>query len=1035
MDDGKDLSDELILLNQKIVQLENLLADKEVQLENSNLINKLVRYLEDSVYLYDSDEKLIYINAAAYKTLGYSEDELIGMNFHDLFDPQSENMMDSSMEKLTETNESIFKAVQTRKDGSKIPVEIRSRIIAHDDKPLVLSYVSEITNDKKDKSPLLSGNEPYNNLIDGIGIGMALISPKMEIIDLNNQMKEWFPDIDVSKRPICYESFNNPPREDKCMYCPTYKTLMDGNIHESITNTPQDDETVNYRIISSSIKDDEGKVVAAIEMVEDITERKKAEHKHMQSEEKFRAVTESTIDAIITVNSEGIISFFNNSLLELFGYSAGEIKGKNVEILIPEKSINDHVSGMELYESGEMNGMGKSIVVSGLKKEGTVFPCEMSLSTWRSGKDIYYTSIIRDLTERQKAEKLLKESEEKFRLIFQNANDMISLNLMNEDGLPGRFIEINETGIKRLGYTHEEILNMGPWDIVAHESREDIPNNAAVLNETGHNTFEILHRTKKGVKIPIEVNNHLIHYKGLEVCLAISRDITKRKQTEEALIESEIKYRTIFEHTGTAIVIIEEDTTLSLVNTEFERLSGFKKEDVENKIKWTDLVFKDDIKVMDEYHKLRRVDPNLVPESYEFRFVDKYNNIKNVLVNVVIFPGTKKSLASLLDITQLKNNEKAVKEQYHFLQHLIDTIPYPIFYKDVNFTYVGCNKIFEETMGLSKDEIVGKTVYDISPRDLADTYNKRDRELMENGSIQVYEAQVEYADGSRHNVIFNKSIFRDLEGNIAGLIGIMVDITERIKAEEELRESHNNLELKVKERTHELEEVIDEFKRSNKELKEFAHVASHDLREPLRMITTFLQLLEIRYQDQLDDDANEFIGYAVNGAKRLDEKIKDLLKYSQVSRKEIEYGKVNCEKVLEETLINLTFPIEESNAIIIHDPLPVIRGNEKLMVQLFQNIIGNAIKYRREETPKIHISATQEDNHYLFSIRDNGIGIDSNHLERIFTIFQRLHTDEEYEGTGIGLAIAQKIVEQMRGEIWAESELGKGSTFYFTVPI
>ncbi len=233
----------------------------------------------------------------------------------------------------------------------------------------------------------------------------------------------------------------------------------------------------------------------------------------------------------------------------------------------------------------------------------------------------------------------------------------------------------------------------------------------------------------------------------------------------------------------------------------------------------------------------------------------------------------------------------------------------------------------------------------------------------------------------------------------------------------------------------ELNESLIKLERSNAELQQFAYVASHDLREPLRMITSFLQLLERRYKDQLDDDANEFIGFAVDGAKRLDDMIKDILEYSKVTNKTLEYKQVNVEHVLEETIASLKMQIDGNNAIITHDPLPNIYADEKLLIQLFQNLISNAIKYHGKETPYIHIYVQKEENNYRFEVKDNGIGISPEHLKQIFTIFKRLHTNEEYEGTGIGLAIAEKIIQQFKGTIWAESELGKGSTFYFTIPI
>jgi light-regulated signal transduction histidine kinase (bacteriophytochrome) len=234
------------------------------------------------------------------------------------------------------------------------------------------------------------------------------------------------------------------------------------------------------------------------------------------------------------------------------------------------------------------------------------------------------------------------------------------------------------------------------------------------------------------------------------------------------------------------------------------------------------------------------------------------------------------------------------------------------------------------------------------------------------------------------------------------------------------------LEEKVRDRTKELE-------LSNKDLKQFAYVASHDLKEPLRMISSFLQLLERRYKNKLDDDANDFIEYAVNGAQRLDYMINDLLEYSTVANTKREFITVDMNNVLEQTILNLKSAIDDSNAEITYDSLPILFGDEQLMILLFQNLISNSIKYHREEIPKINITAIKESNQYLFTIKDNGIGMSPEHLKKIFTIFQRLHTKEEYEGTGIGLAIAQKIVHQHAGEIWVESEQGKGTKFYFTI--
>ncbi|HJX10370.1 MAG TPA: ATP-binding protein [Candidatus Binatia bacterium] len=257
------------------------------------------------------------------------------------------------------------------------------------------------------------------------------------------------------------------------------------------------------------------------------------------------------------------------------------------------------------------------------------------------------------------------------------------------------------------------------------------------------------------------------------------------------------------------------------------------------------------------------------------------------------------------------------------------------------------------------------------------------------------------------------------------------------QAQGELEKRIRDLQREVAERQRAekgMAEKTVELQRSNAELQQFAYVASHDLQEPLRMVRSYTGLLARRYQGKLDADADQFIAYAVDGARRMQELINDLLSYSRVGTQGRELTAADCEAVLANTLVSLKMAIQESGAKVCHEPLPTVRGDEVQLGQLFQNLIGNGIKYRRDGPLVIHVACRPEGSHWLFSVRDNGIGIEPQYYERIFTIFQRLHAKERYPGSGIGLAICKKIVERHGGKIWVESELGKGSTFYFTLP-
>ncbi|MCR4423928.1 MAG: ATP-binding protein [candidate division WOR-3 bacterium] len=328
------------------------------------------------------------------------------------------------------------------------------------------------------------------------------------------------------------------------------------------------------------------------------------------------------------------------------------------------------------------------------------------------------------------------------------------------------------------------------------------------------------------------------------------------------------------------------------------------------------------------------------------------------------------------------------------------------------------NRKGRQVLGYQEEEVLGKEWFEnFLPATARDKPRAVFKRLMagEVEPLAEYENPVLTRDGTERLIHWHNVVIKDEAGKIVGTLSSGEDITEKKKAERELQEK------------------AEELRRSNQELERFAYVASHDLQEPLRMVGSYVGLLARRYKGKLDSDADEFINFAVDGVTRMQRLINDLLTYSRVGTRGKEPVPTDSNEVLKRALTNLKVAIEEKNAEIECQPLPVVLADERQLEQLFQNLIGNALKFTREK-PRVEVRAERVDGMWRFAVKDNGIGIDPKFSEKVFEIFLRLHTREEYPGTGIGLAVCKKIVERHGGKIWFESEVGKGTTFFFTLP-
>ena len=385
----------------------------------------------------------------------------------------------------------------------------------------------------------------------------------------------------------------------------------------------------------------------------------------------------------------------------------------------------------------------------------------------------------------------------------------------------------------------------------------------------------------------------------------------------------------------------------------------------------------------------------------------------------------KEVTASRNDLeNEIEERKKAEEEKTNaqtYLQSSLSSIPDGVLMLDKQGRFSYVNPAFLEWLGRESKDSIGKTVPEVSPPFLSPETTKiiaeRAKKRLQTGeTITGVEVNLIAKDNRLMPITYSAAGIRDNKGNVLGEVVFLKDITLLKQAEDKLRVS------------------LEDLKRSNKELEQFAYVASHDLQEPLRMVSSFAQLLERRYKDKLDQDAKDFIQFAVSGSIRMQRLINDLLIYSRVGTRGKEPEIIDSHSALGEALVNLGSAVEKANAIITNDDLPQVKADPGQMSQLFQNLIGNAIKFSGQDHPHIHISTQDKGKEWVFSVKDNGIGIEPQYFERIFVIFQRLHGVDEYPGTGIGLALCKRIVERHGGRIWVESELGKGATFFFSLP-
>jgi PAS domain S-box-containing protein len=625
-------------------------------------------------------------------------------------------------------------------------------------------------------------------------------------------------------------------------------------------------------------------------------------------------------------------------------------------------------------------------------------------------------SVRHENVRRGRTEETLRDSEEKYRMLVEGVRNYAIFML----DLRGQIVSWSAGAEKVKGYKAEEIIGHNfscffPPEEIKQGRPEELLRLTAI---SGRQEEQGMRVRKDGSRFLADITLTALRDRDgvLQGFSEISHDLTESK-------ESGAKYRGLLEAAPDAMVVVNQSGEIVLLNVQAEKQFGYRRDElVGQKVK------------------------NIIPQGFAERLIaDETRSASEALAQQIgagiELSGRRKDgsefpieimlsplesaegilvTAAIRNISIRKDVEKHLAQMEGRYRGLLEAAPDAMVVVNQSGEIVLLNVQAEKQFGYRRDELVGQKVKNIIPKGFAER-------LIADGTRSAAEALAQQIgtgielsgrrkDGSEFPIEIMLSPLESTDGVIVVTAAIR-NITVRKKAD---------LQLVQK---------VEELNRSNEELQRFGYVASHDLQEPLRMVASYTQLLAGRYKGKLDKDADEFIAFAVDGCTRMQGLIHDLLAYSRSGTGGKVLHKRSSEKALNNALKNLSGTIEESGAVVTHDALPVITTDDTQLAQVFQNLVGNAIKYHGTAVPAVHISAIRENpEEWTFSVRDNGLGIEPQYFERIFILFQRLHGRMEFKGTGIGLAICKKIVEGLGGRIWVESQLGKGSTFYFALP-